>query len=306
MPLSPILIATMARVSSIFGLGKTQSELDFVDVDVDTDTPLFVDPYALSRRRDVWCKDAHNTLTDYFQRVIAAIKTNRDDDAKELLAYLQEPNETRLGLSQGKPQGAGIGHFQADALFDALKSSAAVKTGLIQSLEECELMIEGIGWDKISDLTTNVIRGHLISYTKDQCALLNIPTQNLALPAFFDRASGTWIEDYHMIPLAAGRPLLLMPKIIARITGAYNSAYYYNHFVLDFLQAQHLEAHTNLVRSLRNGNRVVYKKQLKEEYPFSKHFLFQFSKDNPHVLDQYRTSLIEIEQRNLKASLRNR
>jgi len=295
----------MATVSKVFKLGKSQAELDFVDVNVNGDTRLFIDPYALSRRRDRWSYEAHKTLTEFFERVVFAIRDGKDDEAMELLQYLQEPNETRLGLSRGKPQGAGIGDFQADALFDALKSSSAVQTGLIESLEECELMIEGIGWDKISDLATNVIRLHLVEYTREQCALHGIPTHNQPLPAYYDRESGNWVEDYHEIPFAGSGPLVLVPKIIARYKGACNVGSYYNHYVLDFLQAQLLSAGASLVRTLKNGRRVVTKKDLKERFPCTKRFLFEFSKEHPGVLAEYRSALVDIERRGLDATVGN-
>ena len=37
------------KISEIFNLGKSQFELDFVDVDEQTDTPLFIDPYYISK-----------------------------------------------------------------------------------------------------------------------------------------------------------------------------------------------------------------------------------------------------------------
>ena len=42
----------MASFSSYFDIIKTQAELDFVDIDLNLDTPLYVDPYALTTRDD--------------------------------------------------------------------------------------------------------------------------------------------------------------------------------------------------------------------------------------------------------------
>lgn len=149
----------MATFSDHFGLEKSQGELDFVNVHLDRDVPLFLDPFAVSQREDRWGQDAHATLVAFFQSIVDRIRANRGADARRLLQHLREPNETRFGLSKGRPQGAGIGTHQADELFRALERSQAVQTGFLSSLEECELMIEGIGRDKISDLTTNVLRG---------------------------------------------------------------------------------------------------------------------------------------------------
>ncbi len=39
-----------AAVLQAFGIAKTQPELDFIDVALDRDSPLFVDPFAISQR----------------------------------------------------------------------------------------------------------------------------------------------------------------------------------------------------------------------------------------------------------------
>lgn len=44
----------MARFSAVFGIEASQAGLDFVDVELSTDMPLFVDPYAIQIRRDEW------------------------------------------------------------------------------------------------------------------------------------------------------------------------------------------------------------------------------------------------------------
>ena len=48
----------MIKFSEYFKLEKNQLELDFVDVFIDGDIPLFVDPYFISRRNDEWSINA--------------------------------------------------------------------------------------------------------------------------------------------------------------------------------------------------------------------------------------------------------
>ena len=286
----------MTFFSQFFELRKNQAELDFVDVPVDGDIPLFIDPFAISQRPDRWSQACHHTLISFFQRIVENIRSNRKEQAKELLLHLREPNETRLGLSANQPQGAGIGDFQAELIYMALQDSSAVRTGFLSSLEECELMIEGIGWDKISDLTTNIIRLHLIDYTHEQCDLLNIPLQTVTQPPYFDPNLMQWVASYVELPLCENLPVLLVPKVIVRYHPAYDHRRYYRNFVLEYLKSENLEAGSSLVRTLRNGRRVVYKKDLEGIFPCTKDFLYHFSREHPNVLQEYRETLERFER----------
>lgn len=281
----------MSRFSEVFGIDKTQAELDFVDVDLATDMPLFIDPFAIRQRPDPFSQTCTHTLVDFFQHVVNNIRAGNEYEAKKLLSYLREPNETRLGFSKNKPQGAGIGDTQAEQVYEALKGSSAVKTGFLSSLEECELMVEGISRDKLSDLATNVLRSHLIVYTQEQCQLHGVPTSQVPVPPCFNPETMEWVSQYAELPTHGNGIIVLVPKAIVRYDPAYEHQRYYRHFVLTYLQAEHMNAGSSLVRFLKNGTPWVAKKDLAERYPCSKEFLYQFSKDHPEVLAKYRESL---------------
>lgn len=281
----------MPTFSAYFQIGKSQSELDFVDIDLERDTRLYIDPFAISQRPDRWSQEAHALIVAFFQKLVDLIRDGKEDGAKELLLHLHEPNETRFGLSANEPHGAGIGAEQAAQLYELLSSSSAVKTGSISSLEECELMVAGISWDKISDLTTNIIRKKLAEYTFNQCELHGIPTVSVALDPYFCLATLSWNVDYFNVPTINNLPILLVPKAIARRMGCFDHQKYYRHFALNFLKQQHLEAGSSLVRALKNGKKRVYKTDLAELYPCTKDFLLRFSTDNPQVLAKYKKDL---------------
>src|SRR5439155_1882894 len=193
------------------------------------------------------------------------------------------------------------GDEQADALFEALRTSSAVREGFITALEECELMIPGIGHDKISDLTTNILRGHLVEYTKAQCDLLAVPVQNVPIAPIFNTDAMQWEEQYVDLPVWHNRPILLVPKSAVRYSPAYQQDKYYQHYVLNFLKARELNnPHSALVRLIKNksaktARRVVLKKDLAAQYPRAKEFLFEFSRQNPEVLRAYREDLKQME-----------
>jgi hypothetical protein len=290
--------ANMPKFSEAFNIAKTQPELDFVDVSLNTDNRLFVDPFALSQKLDRWSNDAHHTVVTFFQFIIDNIRQGHEDRARELLLHLREPNETRFGYSRRRSQGAGIGDEQAEDLFEALRDSSAVRAGFITSLEESELLIEGISHDKISDLTTNIIRGELAAYTIEQCELHDVPLHEVAMPPCFSTDLMDWQDRYLSLPVYRNRPILLVPKSIVRRAAAYKHPQYYQHFVLNYLQIEELNnPMSRLVRTLRSGRRKVYKKDVARQHPRTKAFLYEFSQRHPEVLHRYRESLQQAERR---------
>ena len=279
--------------SEYFKLSKHQHELDFVDIPINNgDLPLFIDPFSIHHRVDRWSVECHNTIVDYFQRVIKAIRANDASNAMELLSHLHEPNQTRLGLSRGRrPRGRGLGLVQVTKLLEALRRSRAIKTGLLRDLEDCVLLIEGIGSDKISDITTNIIRGQLIGYTQEQCELWKIPTQRVAAGSVWRGGSAGWLSVYGSLPVCHEAPVLLVPKAAVRMHSSFDSYEYYNKEVLEYLQAEHLNANTNLIRLLKSGERrPPTKKTLKNrrESEYSKDFLYTVSSRAPHLIRAYK------------------
>lgn len=290
------------KVSKAFGLKRTQAELDFVDVELDEDTPLFVDPFALSIRKDDWSYRCTQHVVSFFQAAISAVHSGNHDRARQILTNLSEPNETRLGVSTGKPNGRGVSGKQAFDLYEALVESEAAKTGILSEMAECDLFVYGIGPDKTSDITTNVIRGPLIEYTKDQCELHGIPTTpNVPAGNAWEIGTEDWIGIYADLPVWNGKPILLVPKATVRFRLCLDSQEYYNHFMLNFLQAEHLAARSSLVRTFkRSGGQYVTKKDLMQLHPFSKDELYRFTKAHPEVLKLYK----EIERKELATSNR--
>jgi hypothetical protein len=152
------------KISSYFDLNKSQYELDFVDVDPDFDTPLFIDPYFLGRCKTPWAEEANRTIYSFFQILLTYLRSDQIDRAKAHFSHLHEPNETCLGLSQGMPAGRGVGFMDTDRIFEGLLESRAMRTGLVEDLEDFRIFVEGIDKDKISDITTNIIRKHLFRF----------------------------------------------------------------------------------------------------------------------------------------------
>ena len=280
----------MIRFSQAFNLNKTQMELDFVDIPLDTDIKLFVDPYAISVRPESWFQECNEYIISFFNTLLDSIKNKNNAKIKYLLSNLKEPNETHLGHSYEESKGAGIGSIQGTDIYKALSKSKAVETGDLKDLSDCTLMVEGIGPDKISDITINVIRKLLVEYTKEQCDLYNIPTFKCSLKPYWCISREQWINDYYDLPIFDEKPTLLCPKLAVRRHILMDDKKFYESNILEYLQAEHLDARTSLVETLKKGVSRVTKKKLKEqeEYKKSKNYIYEFTNKHPEVLTKFK------------------
>ncbi|WP_435018581.1 hypothetical protein TA3x_000560 [Tundrisphaera sp. TA3] len=227
---------TVIFFSEHFRLERGQDELDFVDIPVSTDVPLYVDPYAFKVGTDLWSIECNNLVVDFFQSVVDSIRAEDHGRARLLLSNLHEPDITHLGQSRGRPRGRGIGGEQAIDLYERLKQSKAARSGVLRDLNDCELMIPGIGHDKVSDITINIVRRRLVWFTELQCRIHKIPSRRVQAGASWDPALGDWKNGYGNLPIYDGIPVLLVPKLSIRYHPASDHQEYYHMFVLEYLQ----------------------------------------------------------------------
>lgn len=275
-----------------YNLNIQEKDLEFIDIPLNTDIKKFVDPYAISKAEGVFFVEANNLIVDFFEHIVNVIRDGDDIKALSLMDKLREPNETRFGLSQNKPEGRGVGNEQSKDLLKKFKQSKALQTGYLSDLSDCELLIPGIGSDKISDITINIIRGKLVDFTEQQCKKHGIPVSSVKTGHYWDDISHKWTQRIAMLPNYNGKMILLVPKFIARGKTISNYLDYYNKGILPFLQDYHLDLNTSLVKTLKNGKRRVTKKDLRAQYKCSKDFVLEFSAKNPTVLQKYKNSRV--------------
>lgn len=276
------------RVSTYFKLQRNQPTLDFVDVDISNDARFFIDPRALRLLPSAWGAECVSLVQDFFQHVLKLISSGDDHRARELLGRLREPNETHLGLSRDRARGRGLGAESARDVWEALSASEAVKSGLLEDLEDTILMVEGIGPDIVSDITTNLIREPFIRYTADACTFYEIPMGEVDSGPLWDPAEKNWYSEFVRLPVAENRKLLLVPKVIVRRRMDYDQDEYYRDYILEFLTEEEIKSGSSLVQLLKNGRTRVTKKDLIAKYGSGKKTIIRETRRVPEILEQYR------------------
>ncbi len=277
------------RVSEYFRLGKTQPYLDFVDVRLETDIAVFVDPSALRGMRSVWGHECASLVKNYFEFVLVLMKQGRDAEAQALLSCLNERNEFHLGYSLGESRGHAFGSKSAESVWGALSKSQASVSGLLKDLEDSCLLIEGIGRDMISDAVCNILRGPLIKYTQDMCLYYGIPlTPDVNSGPIWDAVTKRWDSMLIPLPVTSHGKLILVPKVLVRHRLSYQYDEYYTHFLLPQMQLEELQRGSNLVQFLKDGTPRVTKKSLREKYGSDKLAVLEQTVKHPHILEKYK------------------
>jgi hypothetical protein len=288
----------MPRISEIYRLKKTQHELDFVNINPSRDFPVYLNPFVFSARSDPFSIEASRTLIGFFQHNLNLIREGKVDAARANFQHLNEPNETCLGMSRHRPSGRGMGNDNADDLFDSILHSKAMTTGLVEHIEDTAIFIPGIGRDKVSDMTTNIIRRNLIEYTQRQCDLLGIPLgEDVPSGFFWDTNTMSWRQELIAMLVVKKRRILLVPKGVVTYVKDFSASKYHRHYALEFLQEDHLRRNTNLVRVRyrKDGSvshRFVTKRDLiDKELPADKELLAAFTIKHPRIFEDFRKTI---------------
>lgn len=257
------------RLTQYFNL---PSPVPFVDIDINQDTRLFLDPQRIARVANAG--DPLSQATDYTirrfstqlcQRLIGNDLAERELGLR-MLDNLNEPRETRLGMANPGYNGHGVHNHFRDEIDKAITGDlkALVTVGIFQWLGALPLFVEGFGADRMSDMTTGIIRGHLIDFTEEMMQQYSqfstnghhLETHTLQV---WDLTANQWVERTANLPSAGGHPILLVPK---EWTGKGLELYgrrYYNCQALGYIQ-QKLQ-----VNNPRSGK--VAKKTLEKQYP---------------------------------------
>ncbi|MCL4872014.1 MAG: hypothetical protein KJ063_23890 [Anaerolineae bacterium] len=196
-------------------LGVTAEELwceGAFDGYVEIDACFHIDPHLLESTKIPELQPAYQRVKDYFEvvlRLLEASKQPGDVFFKGAWKRLQFPEfpYVSLGYSLHRSGGNGIGEKLALAITDTAVQivEAGIKDPVI--FELVGVLEEGIGADRISDMTAHIIAGDLLAFSERVA-------RNLQLRTIRYEHDGRWFE----VPFdpERKRPLILVPHEILR------------------------------------------------------------------------------------------
>lgn len=202
-----------ASLSNTYNISAQQiSNLGIVDVMLDTDVLLFIDPMLLpeSRHREM-NKGAEQHYTERFELIInllSKVKVKGDVcwKAAEKKFKFSEVSNTCLGYGTSV-NGSGFGPELIAATLDTAFQIVSLGVDDIDMFMVLALFEDGIGPDRISDMTTNIILDDLVDFTTRINKTLKLPTQDYKINN----------KVYNLIINAVtGDGLILVPSDVVR------------------------------------------------------------------------------------------
>ena len=284
--------------SSYCGMDITgHADIDFVDIPVNTDVRLYVDPERIALSQNPYAEAANLCIEDFFNALCATVHAKDKDQVHELLLFGHEPNETHMGLSKAVSCGRGVSAEILEPIISDLFTKRLIDDAIVRQLGDLAIFTPNFGSDRLSDLCVNVIRGQLYAFTHSQLAVWNIkcPMITAEVPV--------WNLDYHhwethllSFPEIDGKPLMLCPKDFVGAKMLLTPGEFLQKQVLEYRQEVLLEERSPLCRkrTYKNGRYAILpptKKDIRDTEMgdmTSKDYLRNNTLKYPELLQQYR------------------
>lgn len=279
------------------------ADIEFVDINLRTDTKLFLDPFLIESKKSNFASRCSQTINSFFKEVFACCKSGDDKTLRILLEFGHEPNETRLGLSRNQSGGRGASSEILYSIFKQISWENFFSQGLIENYKDVCLFVENFAEDRMSDLITNILRKELYIFTQEQSIKYNISlnSETELLGNYWSPKTLSW-EELRGYPLKVDSlPVLLVPKNFVRSKYLYSVREYLQHKIIVERQDYHRENKTSLaiIKQDKNGNDYYDKPSKKEVYKEEikgrkhKEYVKEYSLRNPGCLIEFRKQMEE-------------
>lgn len=234
-------------VSNYYGIA---GPVPFADVDVSCDNWLFLDPHAvrLTGAPEPFASEAIHSVDTFLGEIVRCVVSGDPvlhRRGESLLQRFREPWETRLGMSSKGFYGHGGGEDVGTWIWKALVTDlmALVRVGVLEHLEELPMFVDGVDRDITSDIATRIMFAPLARFTESMIAKYPEFTAGehrarTVACQVWDPTTLDWTEEPFTLPVAGGKPLLLVPVAWTRRALLMSATRFYEKAVLDFAQLE--------------------------------------------------------------------
>ena len=274
-------------------------DIDFVDIRLETDTALYIDPERTELNDHPFSVPASRCIDDFFTSLYNAALTQNELLLYRILSFGREPNETHLGLSTSRSCGRGTSPEILMPIIKNMIRMGLFERGLITQLGDLHLWTPNFGYDRLSDLTTNIIRDILYDYTLEQYKQWDIDFRNARtiISAMWNPTTHGW--EYKEFPelISDGFRTLLVPKAFVGRSMLSSPGLLLQKYALSYRQKDHLDKRSSLChkKTDRDGKETWTPPTKKEIRAFEingrseKEFLLEMGYRHPQMVNELHT-----------------
>jgi hypothetical protein len=168
-----MIINKQSYFSDYFKINKAElTKLGVFDPILNFDTKLFVDPLLLKQSSNEIIRDAFNKYNKFFERLIKLLMISKKigdapwKEAKRMVKF-PEYKSTCIGYGSDSINGSGSGANLHDKIFESARGIVEKAKNDPEIFLLLPLLEEGIGADRISDMTQGIIDNEICKYTID-------------------------------------------------------------------------------------------------------------------------------------------
>lgn len=265
---------------------KGHENFEFVDVAVNNDNLLFIDPWLIEGRKDEWSLRAMKYINSYFDSLFNAYNTGNKMEIECLLAHAGEQNAQRLGYGNGK-NGKGNTAKGLLEIFQPLEQLISeIRT--IGKAGDLPLLLTGFAEDGMSDLLTNILHECLNEFTLEQMNKYGITSNEEKVFYTWNILHNKWEKVKKPAYFVDGKEFLLVPKLIVRKSYLFGVNQYFTRIILERVidEGGYRDA---------NGKSIPKKDIVKSKRYSGKHWQYneviKYTVEHNDALDEYHHKL---------------
>lgn len=201
-----------ANISKKLGLNISgHQDIDFIDINLDQDTKLFLDPCLIECCEDDLSVQCNRTISDFFDGLYRAYKEGNQNNIRSHLTHVGERNEARLGYGTGLNGKAKTTEGMMETLADLKR---LIQSGIsLERAIDIPLFMPRFAEDCMSDMLMNILYKHFSEYTVEQCRKYGIPTASSTEQRhYWDSEEHCWKRYEGESLIVEGKIILLIPK----------------------------------------------------------------------------------------------
>jgi hypothetical protein len=242
--------------SEHFVVVKTAGD-DWFDTILDYDTRLFLDPFLILKAKHPLFRKSHDKIIDFFSHVFtdsATASRNTSSMSYQRLLYLNvfpEVRELCLGYANKSTKGSGSGLGYAANIVQAVFESIDLGLTSLKHFEELGIIHKGIGPDRISDMTANILKAEFIAYTQSICSAHSISMKSFP-QKILNRKTFKWEMQAFDLPINpyTNEGVILVPEKFLNYLPEINDYDFYNYCVNNNAQQLRVELNTDILSKI--------------------------------------------------------